>query len=220
MTQINDKPDLVSSKLTSNILVQDSSTGTTNRLAIRRDGYEDLKPTEWLLPGGAANPSIVNTLGVHELIEYSGTVNERRTCLFHPPHDFVEGSDIFFHIHHLPTAASPAGVVDWRVHYQFAQGYQNGFFTGIDLTQDISVDLSASSAVQYEHFITEGLAINDATVGSVIRTDGVFIATLERLGSSDTNNANQIFLEFDMHYLSDGTKTVNRNDTGTGFTKV
>ena len=188
--------------------------------AVKREGYEDLKPTGGLLPSGQAKPSQPNTIGIHELYEFSGTVNERLTNIYHIPHDFVEGTDLFFHVHHLPTSASPSGTVTWRFHFQYSQGYQFGQFSNTDLTQDVTIDLGAVSAVQYDHIINEGAAINDATVGSVIRTDGIFIVTIERLATADSNTANQIFLELDLHYKSDKSATVNRNDTGDGFQKA
>lgn len=197
-------------------LVRRGSSNSTTK----REGYEDLKPTGGLLPGGSATPSLVNRLGIHELYEFSGTINERLTNIYHIPHDFVEGSDLFFHVHHLPTSATPTGTVTWRFHFQYAQGYQFGQFSATDLTQDITIDLDNVSAVQYDHIINEGLAINDATVGQVIRTDGIFIVTVERLASTDTNTEPQIFLELDIHYKSDKTATVNKNDTGSGFQKA
>jgi hypothetical protein len=193
------------------------TTGTT--APTKREGYEDLKPTGGLLPSGQAKPSQPNRIGTHELYEFSGTVNERLTNIYHLPHDFVEGTDMFFHVHHLPTSETPTGTVRWRFHYQYAQGYQNGSFSDTDLTQDVELDLGAISAVQYGHIINEGVAVNDATVGAVLRTDGIFIVTIERLASVDTNTQPQIFLELDLHYKSDKTATVNRNDTGSGFTK-
>jgi len=198
--------------------IRDAVTGGGGILSVGREGYEDLKPTGGLLPSGAAKPSQPNTIGIHELYEFSGTVNERLTNVYHLPHDFVEGTDLFFHVHHLPTAATPAGVVKWRFHYQYAQGYKFGQFSNTDLTQDIEVDLTG--VVQYSHVINEGVAINDATVGSVLRTDGILIVTVERLAADDSNNAPQIFLELDVHYKSDKTATVNRNDTGSGFEKA
>jgi hypothetical protein len=127
---------------------------------------------------------------------------------------------MFFHVHHLPTSATPTGTVMWRFHFQYSQGYQNNSFSNTDLTQDITMDLSAINAVQFDHIINEGLAINDTTVGDTLRTDGIFIVTVERLASTDTNTEPQIFLELDLHYKSDKTATVNRNDIGSGFEKV
>lgn len=186
---------------------------------IKREGYEDLKPTGGYQPQGASAPGSVD-FGVHRLISFSGTTNERLTNIYHIPHDFVEGTDIFVHIHHLPTAVSPTGEVTWRVHMRYAQGYQFGNYSGADVVQDITLDLGAISAVQYDHIINEGAALNDTDFGSVLRTDGIIIMTIERLGATDSNNADQIFIEADIHYKSDKSATVNRNDTGSGFEKA
>ena len=215
---INDFAKLTSALTTTELLVQDSGTLTTQKMNVVREGYEDLKTTSIFTPGGVSAPSISSSIGIHELYEFSGGTNKRASFVFHLPHDFVEGTDLFFHVHHAPTAVTPTGTVTWRVHFQYAQGYGFGSFTGTDLTQDMTVDITGAN--QYEHIITEGAAVNDATVGSVIRTDGVILATVERLASTDTSTAPEVFIEFDIHYRSDGRKTVEKNDTGAGFVKV
>lgn len=192
--------------------------GSNVKANMVRVGYEDLKPTGGHTPGGVAGPSTVNSFGIHELLEYPGGTNKRATYIYHLPHDFVEGTDMFIHVHHAPSAAVPAGQVDWKIHCQYAQGYGFGAYSATDMTETISIDLTGIA--QYTHLIAEGLAINDASVGSVLRTDGIFVVTLERLASTDTSTGDQIFFEMDMHYQSDGTKTINKNDTGTGFQKV
>jgi hypothetical protein len=216
--QITNFTTLASALTTTESIVQDSATLLTQKMPVVREGYEDLKPTGGLTPGGNSAPAVTNSIGIHDLYEFSGATNNQASFVFHLDHDFVEGTDLFFHIHHLPTAVTPTGTVVWRVHYQYAQGYQFGTYTGTDLTQDITA--TVTGAGQYDHFISEGVAINDATVGSVLRTDGLIIATLQRLGGTDTSTAAEIYLEFDIHYKSDGRKTLDKNDTGTGFTKV
>lgn len=157
---------------------------------------------------------------MHRLLSFSGTANERLTNIYHLPHDFIEGTDLFVHIHHVPTALTPVGEVTWRLHMRYAQGYQFGNFGGADVVQDITIDLGAAGALQYDHVINEGAALNDSDFGAVLRTDGVVLITIERLGATDSNNANQLFVEADIHYKSDKTPTVNKNDTGSGFQKA
>lgn len=216
--QIDDRPELTNSLETTQILVQDSITKDTEKMLIRREGYEDLKPTGGHTPNGAAAPSTTNSIGIHELLEFSGTTNKRITMIYHLPHDFIEGTDLFIHIHHAPVAATPSGDVQWKAHYQYSEGYENGVYSGSDLTETITADLTDVS--QFTHMITEGVAINDTSLSKTIRTDGIFIITLERLASVDTSTDAEVFFEMDLHYKSDGTKTVNKNDEGSGFTKV
>jgi hypothetical protein len=216
--QITDFVTLTSALTTTELLVQDSGTLLTSKMLVVREGYEDLKPTGSFTPGGGSSPSVASSIGIHERYEFSGSANNRASFVFHLDHDYVEGTDIFFHVHHAPTAVTPTGTVIWRVHYQYARGYGLDAYTGTDLTQDFTA--TVTGAAQYEHVITEGAAINDATVGSAIQTDGLILATVERLGSTDTNTAAEVFLEFDIHYKSDGRKTVDKNDTGSGWVKV
>jgi hypothetical protein len=59
-----------------------------------------------------------------------------------------------------------------------------------------------------------------STASTSDSTYKVIIASLER-DTTDTNNDTAYMLKFDIHYLSDGTATVAKDDlTGTGFVKV
>jgi len=203
---------------THKMLVQ-KSDNTTESLLVRRNGYHDLKPTGGYTPGGAASPSVsVFIAPLYELgFDGSGT-NNIATYRFHIPHDFVEGSDFFFHVHWALNTVSPTGNVKWKVTWRYAQGYEHDAFD----TQYVTTLPDATvSSTQYAHHITESAAVTPASMsGKTVRTDGMIIASLER-DTTDTNNDTAFMLEFDIHYLSDGTATVAKDDlTGTGFVKV
>jgi hypothetical protein len=120
---INGFSSASTSDSTHKMLVQ-KSDNTTESLLVRRNGYHDLKPTGGYTPGGAASPSVsVFIAPLYEIgFDGSGT-NNIATYRFHIPHDFVEGSDFFFHVHWSLNTASPTGNVKWKVTWRYSQGY-------------------------------------------------------------------------------------------------
>jgi len=214
---INDFTTAPISDLSHKLLVQ-KSDNTTENLLLRRPGYRDLKPTGGYTPSGAASPDVGTFKAPHRELGFDGTgTDNMATYRFHFPHDFVEGSDFFFHIHWGVSAPTPTGFVKWVITWDYAQGYEHDAF---DTQYVITLD-DAFVAGQYVHHITESAAITPASMpGKTVRTDGIILATLER-DTADTNNDIAFVFEFDIHYLSDSTPTVEKDDlTGVGFTKV
>jgi hypothetical protein len=182
-----------------------------------RDGYEDLKPTGEFPAGGANSPTLKTFRGDYDLFAFDGTgTNDRATFKFHLPHDYVEDSDIYIHVHWALNKVSPTGNVKWKATMSYAKGYENGAFS---TDYVVSLPDATVNSTQYSHHITESSAITSANLGSTLMIDGVIIVSLER-DTTDTNGDDVFFIECDLHYLSDGRKTVNKNDTGSGFEKV
>ena len=214
--EIDDFTDKVNSASTSQILIQDSSSKTTEKLPLRRSGYEDLKPTGEYSQGGSSDPTVKAFESPFFLPAFAGSgTNNTATYRFHFPHDLVSGSDFYFHVHWANNQASPTGVVKWKVTWRYARGYELGAFD----TNIVTTLSDATVGAQYDHHISESAAVTSATVGENTQTDGVVMACLER-DTTDSNNDDAFLVEFDIHYLSDGTKTIERNESGSGFTKV
>jgi len=182
-----------------------------------REGYEDLKPTGEFPAGGANSPTLKTFRGKHDLYAYDGGgTNDIASFKFHIPHDYVEDSDMYIHVHWSNNQVAPTGNIKWIATMSYAQGYENG-----DFSADVVVNLpdATVNGTQYTHHITESAAITAASFSDTFRTDGVFMVAIER-DTSDTNADDAFFIEVDMHYLSDGRATLNKNDTGSGFEKV
>jgi len=183
---------------------------------LKREGYEDLRPTGEYSPGGASDPSVKTFIAPLLIPAFAGSgTNNQATYRFHFPHDLVPGSDFYMHVHWGNNQVSPSGNVKWKITWRYARGYELGDFG----TEIVTILPDATvNATQYKHHITESLAITPAILGEDVQIDGVIIACLER-DTSDTNNDDAFMLEFDIHYLSDGNKTVDKNESGSGFIK-
>lgn len=196
------------------VIASTHSGVTTSEAALSSastDGYEDLKPTGEYSASGASSPTGKSFRGDHYLEAFS--VGDKATYKFHLTHDLIAGSDLYAHVHWSNNQASPTGTVNWRTTMSYARGYKLGQFD-----TDIVKDFGGDTGVQYDHMIEESTAITSTDVGEDIQTDGVIILTLERLAGTNTDDA--FLIEVDLHYHSDGKKTIERNEDGSGWTKV
>ena len=185
-------------------------------VVLKREGYRDLLPTGGYSPGGAADPTVKAFVGPILLPAFAGSgANNQATYRYHIPHDWVIGSDFYMHTHWANNNASPTGNVKWKVTWYYARGYELGDFGTAITTLLPTADVSSN---QYDHHITESAAITPAIVGEEVEIDGMILACVER-DTTDTNTDDAFLIEFDIHYLSDGNTTVEKNESGSGFTK-
>ena len=214
--QIDDKDDIGNSKETTQVVVQDSASKATGKMKVRRMGYEDLKPTMNYPSSGPTEPTVENYRGPYNLPAFAGSGQDNATTfIYHPPHDLIVGQNWYIHPHWSVNAASPTGSVQWVATLCYARGYDLGDF---DVDHIITLPL-APVVSQYKHHITESVAINADLIGEHIQPDGIIMLSLSR-DTSDSSSDKAFLKECDIHYASDGTKTVERNETGSGFTKV
>jgi len=134
---------------------------------------------------------------------FSATVDNEVFIVFHIPHDYVPGTDIFFHVHWSNAAATPnTGNVVWTFEYAFAK--KDAAFPALS---SISVT-QASPATRYQHNIAETAAVTIANM----EVDGLILVRLFR----DADNASDtctdaVFVHTaDVHYQSTNMATKNR----------
>jgi len=143
---------------------------------------------------------------------------------FHLPHDYVPGTDIYFHMHwtHAGTAISGNFVMNW--YFTYAKGYnQSGqiLTAEINNTQTIAT-ANVAAFPQHGHFINElqcsvaggsGTQLNS----SLFEPDGVIIVggvatTIPTITGSPGGSVNNPFIFYcDLHYQSTGINTKNKN---------
>ena len=144
------------------------------------------------------------------------TTNDRCDMVFHIPHDYVPGTDLFLHLHwgHNGTAISGQLVVTYGITY--TKGHNQGNF-GVEVAPVLTVATPDISTVpQYRHRIDE---IQISMVGgspslidtSLIEPDGIisvgFITTEKPTITGGSTNL-PAFFTLDIHYQSTniGTK--------------
>lgn len=170
-------------------------------------GYNDMLG-EINVRGSGANDPTFAAYGATAFFAYSfsATVMQQFWIIFHVPHDYVPGTDIYLHVHWSNAAATPnTGNVIWGFEYSYAKGYNQQAFpasTTVTVTQ-------ACPATRYQHNIAETAAI---TI-SGMEVDGLLMCRIYRDAAAGGDTCSDaVFAHMaDMHYQSTGVPTKNKN---------
>ena len=178
--------------------------------AVPTFGFRDITGVLVVKGAGAADPSWSAFQGVIFAYEFSATVIKEMWINFHVPHDYVPGTDIFFHTHWSNAAASPnTGNVVWGFDYMSARGFNQEAFpaaTTITVTQ-------ACPATRYQHNIAETAAVTIAN----LEIDSLILTRVYRdaTNGADTCTDAVHLLTADIHYQSSNLAT--KAKAGPGF---
>lgn len=171
-------------------------------------GWHDLLGQLQIRGAGAQDPSWVVYQGV--IYQYQFTLNDEVTVVYHLPHDYVPGSDIFIHAHWSLNGAGITQNCTWQFDATYAKGYNQSAFPAVTT---VSV-LQASSTVQYQHMIAEvQLSTNGAVGGINLEVDGLLLVRISLSANSGTGTGtSRPFLHTaDIHYQSTALPTKGRN---------
>lgn len=155
---------------------------------------------------GANDPTFSVFRGNLRAFEFSATAMKEVFMVFHVPHDYVPGTDIYFHAHWANAAATPnTGNVVWGFEYSFAKGYNQEPFAApatVTVTQ-------ACPAARYQHNIAETAAVTVAGM----EVDGLLLVRVYRDGAAggDTCTDTAFLFTADIHYQSTNMATKQRN---------
>lgn len=124
---------------------------------------------------------------------------------FHVPHDYVPGTDIYFHVHWLCAGTDTTNTVKWQFDYMFAKGFgQEAYPIG---ALPSAVYAEQASAGQYYHMVSETAAITIAN----LEVDGIVYIRLKRIANGATDVTDPVFvLTSDIHYQSNNMATINK----------
>jgi hypothetical protein len=137
------------------------------------------------------------------------TLKEARVN-FHLDHDYVAGTDIYFHVHWMPTDTG-SGNVKWSADVCYAKGHNQAVFA---FASPVSTSVTtAAPTVQYQHMISE-MVISQAGAGSLINNtlfepDGIIMVRFYRdpTDGADTYGSTAWVNFADCHYQSTGIGT-------------
>ena len=216
MTTINNIATEQTTMLTDDSFIMQTAAGVTKKIKatnLKLTGYEDvLFVHDAASAGGSSAPTLTTFRGNLKVGTFNGagtTVNEIFGSI-HIPHNYIAGTDIYFHIHWSHIIASPTGSVKWNLDYSFARGFSYEAFptpTTISLTQ--------AAGTQYFHHIIESSAIT----GTNIEADTLILCRIWRdpADVADTFANNAFFLRADAHIQVDNRST---KEKVRPFTKV
>lgn len=139
--------------------------------------------------------------------QYQFSSNDEVFHVFHMPHDWVPGTDIYIHAH-WSNSASTTGNAVWGFEVTWAKGFdQVAFGTNITTTAT-----QAASATAYQHMVDEVQLTASTPTASQIDTDdlevdGLFIVRTY-LDATHTLSNNPFLHTVDLHYQTTdfGTK--------------
>jgi hypothetical protein len=179
-----------------------------------RDIIGDITPRA---AGGTA-PALTAFRG-GSILSYAYAANDWiDQMVFHIPHDYVPGSDIFIHIHWGHNGTAISGTFEAQVYATKCKGFnQAGQTFGAEVNPTISEAVTdIASHPRWGHFVTE-IALSSATGdsthlnSSLIEVDSIILVSLKVLTiptitGSATSNLPYIFT-VDIHYQSTNMAT-------------
>ena len=140
--------------------------------------------------------------------------NTSRTgyVVYHIPHDYVPGTDLFWHVHWAHnSAAVTTGSVTWSYEVSYAKGFDQAAFA----TPVTGTITQAASTVQYRHMVAEGqisVAGGSATQlnSNNIEVDGLVIIAFTCSANTMSAATSPFCFCADLHYQSTGITTRNK----------
>lgn len=141
--------------------------------------------------------------------------NDRMDFVYHIPHDYAPGTDIYAHVHWLHNGTAITGNASFQLSYTYAKGHNQADFPA-EKTQTITyATTNIATTPQYRHRIDE-IQISDSTGSgnyldrTAIEVDGIVMMSLT-LTALPTITAGDLFnLTADIHYQSTGIPTKNK----------
>lgn len=156
------------------------------------------------LRGSGPNDPAWTQIGATSFWAYLFDVNDQIWIYFHIPHDYVPGTDIYFHTHWL-SDGTDTNTVKWEWTFTYADGFGTAQFNVASPTTVTAEQAATGTA--HTHMVTETAGV---TI-SGMEVDGMIIVRLRRITNGATNNTDNIFLlTTDVHYQSNNLSTKNK----------
>lgn len=160
---------------------------------------------------GAGTPTFTTYRG--SIQAYQFAVNDAVYMVFHLPHDYAPGTDLYIHTHwsHIGTLVT-GGTVTWQFISTYAKGHNQAAFPA-EVTTTVS---PTASTTQYQHMVSEAQLSTSGGSASLLDTDNLEPDGLILMKITLTANAITVsgggapdpFLHTaDIHYQSTGIGT-------------
>jgi hypothetical protein len=205
-------------KFDSLVLPKTSGSGSKVDTTTPTYGFRDLLGP--IIPGvgGSVAPAFTTYRGGNAKAYAFDTGDKIDQIVYHIPHDYVPGTDIFMHPHwgHNGTAISGSLIIDW--HSTYSKGHNQAsqvFHAEKNLTQTISTP-DVATFPQYGHFLNDiqmSVSGGSATLldSDLFEPDGIImvamiLTTKPTITGSAASNLPYIFTA-DIHYQSTNMAT-------------
>lgn len=178
-------------------------------------GWRDLEGALVPKATGAGSPTLTTFQGQRRWFAYAN--GDDMDCMFHVPHDWVPGSDLYLHLHwaHNGTNISGSSVINYYVSY--GKGHnQAPFVPEANITQTIA-GLNITNTPQYQTRIDEFvITTNGGGASSIdinqIEPDGLIHVHFDwtTIPTITGGAAKPFAFYLDLHYQSSNIGTKNK----------
>ncbi len=186
-----------------------ASNGIKVDLTTPTFGFADIIGDQFSKNTGGTRPVLTDYNGV--IFSWLFGVGDEAYITYHIPHDYVQGSTIFLHIHwsHIATNVT-GGTVTFKATSIYSKSYNQAPFQSTPL---VGTFPGTASATRYQQILSEIQYSDSTPTGLEIDTDdlepdGVIELTLEFDANNMTvgsGSAPDIFIHYvDLHYQSTG----------------
>lgn len=150
------------------------------------------------------------------IYDYSFAVNDAVDFVFHLPHDYVPGSNLYLHVHWSHNGTAISGSAGFTFSHSYSKGHnQEEFSTERTLVLTIPTP-NIGTIPQYRHRVDEGqIAAPTANTQCMptanVEPDGLIIGQL-KLTQAPTITSGDLFIHtVDVHYQSTNMGTQSRS---------
>lgn len=194
------------------VLPKTSGLGVKVDTASPTFGWQDITGHVQPKASGTGSPTRAVYNG-GTLADYAFAVNDLCDFLYHIPHDYVPGSDLFWHVHWSHNGTDITGNVVFTAYFSTAKGFNQANFTA-EKTQAITYNTTnIATTPQYRHRVDEmTLSTNggaaDKLDSAAIEVDGVILLTMKVTTLPTITGGNLFVHTSDIHYqsIAGGTK--------------
>lgn len=163
---------------------------------------------------GAGSPTRRQYAGGN-VYDWSFAANDVCDFVFHIPHDYVPGTDLYIHVHWSHNGTAISGNAVFTFYAQYAKGHDQAIF-GSEISNTITyATVDVTTTPQYRHRIDE-IAIStsggDANHldSDAIEVDGLILGQLKMTTLPTITSGNLFVHTVDVHYQSTNMATKNK----------
>lgn len=176
-------------------------------------GWRDIIGSVQPKAQGAGTPARAVYAG-GALGQYAFVANDVCDFEFHIPHDYVPGTDIYFHVHWSHNGTTISGSAAFTMSHAYAKGHNQALFPAEKTLVITYPTVDLATTPQYRHRIDEAAisgAVASASVmdRSLIEVDGLLLVSLSLSSLPTLGGGGKLFIHTcDLHYQSTniGTK--------------
>jgi len=195
-----------------------ASSGTAIKIGTTY-GWKDLIGDVAGKSSGTAAPQQKTLFSTVRAWAYSA--GDQGDLLFHIPHDYAPGTDMFLHFHWTHNGTNISGNLVLNCNITYAKGHQQMSFVTPVVSTITTAALSIANSPQYQHRIEEVQITSVGGSASMLKTEDIEVdgllmvsftaSTIPAITGSTTGNNVPFLLSADLHYQTTSLPTKNKS---------